>query len=492
MIKKNQNFHIIIPIAGNASRINNNNKNFIIKAFLKIGSDPIISHILYSIINSLDNINLDKNSLLRLTIVVNNKFSENNKRYILNFIEKIQKTKKLKIEFLVQLNQNGTGSVLIDVLNDSIFKDEFHDDDLFFIFLGDHPLIKSKTISEMINKFINSNNNILGIMSCFENNEDNQYGRLEIDQIFGHIKKIHEYSEYKSNNEISKINLCNGPISMFKFNLIKRAFYNYDYNKQSTKEIYLHSLLNFIENKSEFVLYYKIDDSNEALGANTFFELQKLENIFQNYMRKKFQNRNIYFEDINSVSFSRFTEIEDFCEIYRNIEFKSFVKIGRYSKINSFCSLGENLELGEDCIIKSYSIISNSIIGSRSEIGPFANINSDNIIGNNNIIGNFTEIKRSIINDNNKAKHFAYISNAKIGNSNNIGAGTIFCNFNGKTKNEIEIGHNNFIGANNSLIAPLKINNFNITGAGSVINKNIDSNKLVLARAPQIEKEKKN
>ena len=56
-----------------------------------------------------------------------------------------------------------------------------------------------------------------------------------------------------------------------------------------------------------------------------------------------------------------------------------------------------------------------------------------------------------------KAKHLAYIGDAVIGESVNIGAGTIFVNYDGISKNKTKVGSGAFIGSNSSLIAPLKI-----------------------------------
>ena len=50
-------------------------------------------------------------------------------------------------------------------------------------------------------------------------------------------------------------------------------------------------------------------------------------------------------------------------------------------------------------------------------------------------------------------------------------------------KNKTIIGDSSFIGSNTSLIAPVKIGNNVKIGAGSVINKDISSNKLAIRRS---------
>ena len=50
-------------------------------------------------------------------------------------------------------------------------------------------------------------------------------------------------------------------------------------------------------------------------------------------------------------------------------------------------------------------------------------------------IGNFVELKKTTLGEGSKASHLAYLGDATIGANVNIGAGTITCNFDGKTKN---------------------------------------------------------
>jgi bifunctional UDP-N-acetylglucosamine pyrophosphorylase/glucosamine-1-phosphate N-acetyltransferase len=55
----------------------------------------------------------------------------------------------------------------------------------------------------------------------------------------------------------------------------------------------------------------------------------------------------------------------------------------------------------------------------------------------------------------------------------NIGAGTITCNYDGENKHPTEIGEGAFIGSNSSLVAPVKIGAGAMTGAGSVVNRDV-------------------
>ena len=95
------------------------------------------------------------------------------------------------------------------------------------------------------------------------------------------------------------------------------------------------------------------------------------------------------------------------------------------------------------------------------------------------------EVKNATLASKTKANHLTYIGDAKVGANTNIGAGTIFCNYDGKNKNRTIVGDNVFIGSNASLIAPLKIGDASIVAAGSAINRDVPSESLAIARPIQ-------
>ncbi len=499
--KVHEKIRIVILAGGNASRINksdiNNSEKILIKPFLEIASQPMIFHILFEILSGLELYFSSKKEIfekISFSIVINRNFQDQHLKKISEFIKKIGFDEGLKIEFVSQECQNGTGGAVLDVLEKSLFKEEFSDEDLFFVFFGDHPLMSEKTIVDFLFKFKDfsekNQSSKLGMFSCFENeNQENQYGRVEIEN--GFIKKIHEYKDYKDSDEIKKIKFCNGSISLFQLSILSDCL-PLVRSENNSGEIYLHGLIDVCLDRNDvFFKAFIIDDSNEAGGVNTFQELYEAEKKFQSIQRQKFSKRKIQFQNLETVIFAPFVSIEDFCQVGAFVQFLPFVKIGEFSKIESFCVLGRDLEIGKNCLIKNHSILNQSKIGDFCEIGPFAHLNSENVISDKNIIGNFTEIKRSQIGFANKAKHFAYIADAKIGSQNNFGSGIVFCNFNGSEKNQTQIGDKNFIGANVSLIAPLKIGDSNLIGAGSVISENIGDEKLALERSKQINKDRK-
>jgi bifunctional UDP-N-acetylglucosamine pyrophosphorylase/glucosamine-1-phosphate N-acetyltransferase len=81
------------------------------------------------------------------------------------------------------------------------------------------------------------------------------------------------------------------------------------------------------------------------------------------------------------------------------------------------------------------------------------------------------------------------LGDATIGENTNIGAGTITCNYDGRQKHQTVIEDNVKIGSDTMLVAPVTIGSGSITGAGSVVTKDVPADSLV-AGVPAVVKKK--
>jgi bifunctional UDP-N-acetylglucosamine pyrophosphorylase/glucosamine-1-phosphate N-acetyltransferase len=110
------------------------------------------------------------------------------------------------------------------------------------------------------------------------------------------------------------------------------------------------------------------------------------------------------------------------------------------------------------------------------------------VLGRDVHIGNFVEVKNVALGDGAKANHLAYLGDGSVGANANIGAGTIFCNYDGFFKHRTEIGEGAFVGSNSALVAPVKIGAGAYIGSGSVITKDVAAGSLALERSEQDER----
>jgi UDP-N-acetylglucosamine diphosphorylase/glucosamine-1-phosphate N-acetyltransferase len=169
------------------------------------------------------------------------------------------------------------------------------------------------------------------------------------------------------------------------------------------------------------------------------------------------------------------------------IFFSNDTKIGKNVTIEPYVVFGKKVKVGNNVTIKSFSHLEFCKIENKVEVGPFARIRPQAILKEGSKVGNFVEIKKSILGKKSKVNHLSYIGDSIIGNNVNIGAGTITCNYDGIKKSKTIIKDNVFVGSNSSLVAPVKLLENSIIGAGSVITKNVTKQSLALTRAKQVE-----
>jgi bifunctional UDP-N-acetylglucosamine pyrophosphorylase / glucosamine-1-phosphate N-acetyltransferase len=141
--------------------------------------------------------------------------------------------------------------------------------------------------------------------------------------------------------------------------------------------------------------------------------------------------------------------------------------------------------------VKSFSHIEGSRIRNGASVGPYARLRPGSDIGVDARVGNFVEVKKSVLHTGAKAGHLSYLGDSDIGPGVNIGAGTITCNYDGVRKHRTEIHENAFIGSNTALVAPVVVGAGALVAAGSVVTKDVPVGTLCVARARQVNIERK-
>jgi bifunctional UDP-N-acetylglucosamine pyrophosphorylase/glucosamine-1-phosphate N-acetyltransferase len=130
-------------------------------------------------------------------------------------------------------------------------------------------------------------------------------------------------------------------------------------------------------------------------------------------------------------------------------------------------------------------VITESKIEAGASIGPFAHLRPLTEVKTKAKIGNFVEVKKSVIGKGSKANHLSYIGDSLLGENVNIGAGTITCNYDGFKKHQTIIGNRVFVGSNVELVAPVKVGDGSLIGAGTTVTKDVPEGALAISRVKQ-------
>jgi bifunctional UDP-N-acetylglucosamine pyrophosphorylase / glucosamine-1-phosphate N-acetyltransferase len=163
-------------------------------------------------------------------------------------------------------------------------------------------------------------------------------------------------------------------------------------------------------------------------------------------------------------------------------------RVRRGAVVDVGCVL-TNVDVGEGATIKPYTVGLDSRVGARAQVGPFAHLRPDSDLGEEAHVGNFVETKKTRMGKGAKANHLAYLGDGIIGVGANVGAGTIFCNYDGFQKHTTTIGEGAFIGSDSQLVAPVTVGANAYVATGTTVTKDVPPDALAIGRARQENKE---
>lgn len=327
------------------------------------------------------------------------------------------------------------------------------------VLYGDTPFIEPDTLQAMLDARVEG---AAVVVLGFEAEEPGAYGRLVLDA-GGDLAAIVEARE--ATPDQLAIRLCNcGVVAVDAELLPELVAALRDDNAKG--EFYLTDIVALARARG---LRAKVIVCGEAetLGVNSRLDLAHAEAAFQARARYEAMENGVTLTDPDTVWFAFDTYVGRDSVIGPNVFFGPGVTIESGVEILPFCHL-------EGCHVSR---------GSR--IGPFARLRPGAELAEDTHVGNFVEIKNAIVDEGAKINHLTYVGDAHVGARTNIGAGTIFCNYDGVFKHRTEVGADVFVGSNSALVAPVRIGAGALIAAGSVVTEEVPPGALAVARARQ-------
>ena len=298
----------------------------------------------------------------------------------------------------------------------------------------------------------------------FEAVDPGPYGRLILGSEGG-LERIVEAKDASA--EELKVTLCNSGVLAADRALLFRLL-GMVRNDNAKAEYYLTDVVGLARADGASVLT-TLADETVVMGVNSQAELAQAEAAFQGALRRSLLETGVSMPAPDTVMFSHDTAVAPGAVIEPYVVFGPGVTVGR-ATIRAFSHL-EGAHVADDAII-----------------GPYARLRPGAEIGAKAHIGNFVEVKAVTVGEGAKANHLAYLGDGAVGPGANIGAGVIFCNYDGFNKQRTEVGAGAFIGSNSALVAPVTIGAGAYVGSGSVITKAVAADALALTRPEQVEK----
>ncbi|HYJ34947.1 MAG TPA: bifunctional UDP-N-acetylglucosamine diphosphorylase/glucosamine-1-phosphate N-acetyltransferase GlmU, partial [Rhizomicrobium sp.] len=363
--------------------------------------------------------------------------------------------KSLGAESAIQQQQLGTGHAA------SCAREALKDfSGILLILNGDMPLVTPETVAECLKAQARTGLALL----AFEAADPASYGRVLV-KPDGFLNKIVEFKDASPSERA--VTLCNaGCYAADAKNFFRWA--GALKNENAQKEYYLTDVP-VLARADGVECAIAVTDEVSVTGVNSRAELAEAENKFQARLRARLLKDGVTMIAPETVFFAHDTAVEN------DVEIEPFVVFGPGVTVKSGARL------------RSHSHLEGAEVARGAIVGPFARLRPGAQIGEDAHIGNFVEVKNTKIGKGAKANHLTYLGDAKVGAGANIGAGTITCNYDGFTKSITEIGAGAFIGSDTALVAPVKVGDGAITGAGSVITKDVAADALAVARGKQTE-----
>jgi bifunctional UDP-N-acetylglucosamine pyrophosphorylase / glucosamine-1-phosphate N-acetyltransferase len=251
-------------------------------------------------------------------------------------------------------------------------------------------------------------------------------------------------------------------------------------NRQS--EYYLPDTLHILRDKGLRLSAAHVD-AGGALGVNSRAQLTEVNRVMRERIVREHAARGVTFLDPLTAYVDVGVRIGPETVIHPMTFLEGKTRIGGGCEIGPSTRIVDS-RVGNGSAVQ-FSVVRGARIGRRASIGPFAHVRPGTVLADGAKAGSFVEIKASRIGAGSKVPHLSYVGDATVGRNTNIGAGTVTVNYDGWDKHRTVIGDEVKIGSDTMLVAPVKVGRRAMTGAGSVVTKDVPAGALAIERAEQ-------
>jgi bifunctional UDP-N-acetylglucosamine pyrophosphorylase/glucosamine-1-phosphate N-acetyltransferase len=381
-----------------------------------------------------------------------------------------------RVKTAVQKEQRGTGDAARAGL-EAVSPDAAR----VLVFYGDVPLLTADDVAAVAKALDGDPSAALAMATC-TTDDPFGYGRI-IRDAKGDIVEVREQRDLKTDAERA-IKEWNPGIYCASAAFLREALAALTPNN-AQGEYYLTDIVGFAVKNGKRVI--GVPSRAEVMdGVNDRAQLAALDRVMIERILKKHR--------VAGVTVRDGARIEDGVVIEKDAVIESFTvlrgntKVGANAVVDVGCVL-TNADVGEGVVLKPYTVVTDSVVRTRAQIGPFSHLRPESDIGEEAHVGNFVETKKTRLDKGAKANHLAYLGDGFVGEGANVGAGTIFCNYDGFQKHVTRIGKGAFIGSDSQLVAPVTIGDGAYVGTGTTVTKDVPADALAIGRAKQENKE---
>ena len=376
---------------------------------------------------------------------------------------------RLPVEFVPQPDPQGTGHAVM------VAEDAVGEADEVLIANGDEPLVTGSQYRDLVT-LRRRRRAAVAVQTTVP---EDAHGFARVIRDGDELVRLAEGSD-ASRDELEVPEIATGVYAFRREDLFKALPLVGRENRQ--REYYLPDVLGILRDKDERLVVQTVDIGG-AVGVNSRLELSRATVVMRARINEDLMSHGVTIVDPATTYVDLGVRVGNDTTILPQTILEGSTTIGEACTIGPGTHIADT-RVADDATIEQ-SVVREARIGPRAAVGPFAHVRPGTVLGADTKVGSFVEVKASRIGDGSKVPHLSYVGDATIGRNVNVGAGTVTVNYDGYAKHRTTIGDDVRIGSDTMLVAPVKIGRGAVTGAGSVITKDVPAGALAVERVEQ-------
>jgi bifunctional UDP-N-acetylglucosamine pyrophosphorylase/glucosamine-1-phosphate N-acetyltransferase len=382
--------------------------------------------------------------------------------------EKVETTFGARYLYALQKEQSGTGHAVL--VAEKVVNDLKPLPETILVCYGDTPLLSSEILARVLFEHLSNQATLTFLTATAEHPSD--FGRVVRDA-HGQVREIVEVK--RATEEQKRIIEVNSGVYCFDRSWLWPNLQALPRN--ASGEYYLTDLVS-LASSQECKIVTVNGTLEETIGVNDRVQLAVVDRLLRLRVLERLMYTGVTIIDPASTYIDADVEIEPDTVILPATIITGKTRIGSMCRIGPATTIDQSV-VGNGCIVRN-SVLEETTLEDGVQIGPFSHCRPGAHLARNVRMGNFGEVKNSYIGAETDMHHFSYVGDATVGEHVNIGAGTITCNYDGVKKNHTTIGDGASIGSDTMLVAPVTVGEHAITGAGSVVNRDVPAGAVVV------------
>lgn len=361
--------------------------------------------------------------------------------------------------YVEQADPRGTGHAVMVAL--PLLPDDGHP---VLVVYGDTPLLTAETIRALA--ALHRTSGSAATLLSAEVPDPTGYGRVIRDGD-GRVRKIVEEADCSA--EERQVREINAGTYVFRQQALREAVRALTPDN-AQGEYYITDTIGWLLGRGQQVSAL-VASAEETIGINSRQELAAAEALMRRRLLNRLMEGGVTIIDPATTYVHAAAQVGPDTVIHPQSYLEGATAVG------ARCTIGPQARLVDATLGDDVTVVASSVehgtIGDGSSVGPYSRLRPGTRVGRFVEIGNFAELKNAVVGDHTKVHHMSYLGDVTVGERVNIGAGTVTCNYDGTRKHQTVIEDEAFIGSDTMLIAPIRIGKGAMTGAGSVVNKDV-------------------